>query len=204
MRIRHWVLLFFLAILVLFFLGLSHWTSKGIRPASGGWYVPGRLTLQVTPYLQGDMRWGMDRLGETPATLEEEGCAVTSAAMVLSAYGYDVDPGRLNHFVTSEGGYTPEGWLYWEAAAAYPPSTYEKAYEDEASHFLIDWNLLRKNPVIARVRFPNGITHFVVIVGKEGFDYLIQDPGRDGNKGIYPLKELGVPIEAIRYYRKKI
>ena len=75
-------------------------------------------------------------------------------------------------------------------------------YEDLPSYFLIDSNLLDNNPVIARLRYPNGVTHFVVICGKEGFDYLIRDPGRGGERGIYALKQFGSGIEAIRFYRK--
>jgi len=51
-----------------------------------------------------------------------------------------------------------------------------------------------------RVRLPNGITHFVVIAGKDGFDYLVQDPGGGSVKGLYPLRELGSDIEALRFY----
>ncbi|PYK19983.1 MAG: hypothetical protein DME55_03465 [Verrucomicrobia bacterium] len=51
-----------------------------------------------------------------------------------------------------------------------------------------------------RVRLPNGITHFVVIAGKDGFDYLVQDPGGGSAKGLYPLRELGSDIEALRFY----
>jgi hypothetical protein len=46
----------------------------------------------------------------------------------------------------------------------------------------------------------NGITHFVVIAGKDGFDYLVQDPGGGSAKGLYPLRELGSDIEALRFY----
>ena len=44
--------------------------------------------------------------------------------------------------------------------------------------------------------------HFVVIAGKEGFDYLIRDPGAGGAKGLYPLRDLDSKIEALRYYEK--
>jgi hypothetical protein len=54
--------------------------------------------------------------------------------------------------------------------------------------------------VIVRVRYSSGITHFVVIAGKEGFDYLIRDPGAGAAKGLYPLRELGSNIEALRFY----
>jgi hypothetical protein len=67
---------------------------------------------------------------------------------------------------------------------------------------LIDSNLARGNPVIVRVRFPSGVTHFVVIAGKEGFDYLIRDPAAGAAEGFYPLRELGSDIEALRFYER--
>lgn len=168
----------------------------------GGLYFFGEKVIDVPQFFQGDPRWAADPLGTTPATLGAEGCAVSSAAMVLSSYGADVDPGRLNAFVNTHSGYTPEGWLYWEAAAAYPPALARKAYEDKPSYALIDRNLLAGNPVIIRIRLPGGTTHFVVIVGKRGFDYLIRDPSGAGARGVYPLKDIGRPIEALRFFEK--
>ena len=52
-----------------------------------------------------------------------------------------------------------------------------------------------------RVRQPSGVTHFVVIAGKNGFDYLVRDPGAGSAKGLYPLRELGSDIEALRFYK---
>ena len=52
-----------------------------------------------------------------------------------------------------------------------------------------------------RVRLGSGITHFVVIAGKDGFDYLVRDPGAGSAKGLYPLRELGSDIEALRFYQ---
>ena len=168
----------------------------------GGIYWPGRLELAVPSFAQGDPRWADDPLGPTPATLHDEGCAVTSAAMVLASYGLEVDPGRLNRFLTEHEGFTPQGWLYWEKAAECVPGRCEKAYEDDASYARIDWNLLRGNPVIVRIRFPSGITHFVVIAGKEGWEYLIRDPGAGAARGLYPLSEIASQIEALRYYKQ--
>ena len=55
--------------------------------------------------------------------------------------------------------------------------------------------------MIVRVRLGGGITHFVVIAGKDGFDYLVRDPGAGSAKGLYPLRELGSDIEALRFYQ---
>ncbi len=177
-------------------------TTASPLPPSGGLYFPRTVLNDVPHFAQADKRWANDRLGPTPGTLGAEGCAVVSAAMVLASYGSDLDPGRLNKFLQTNEGFTERGWLYWEKASEYPPVLAEHIYEDDASHFLIDWNLLQGNPVIVRLRFPNGITHFVVIVGKQGYEYLIRDPGPRYEDGLYYLSEFGSPIEALRFYRK--
>ncbi|MFZ4387098.1 MAG: C39 family peptidase [Chthoniobacterales bacterium] len=171
----------------------------------GGLPIPGELVIMVPQFFQGDPRWSDELLGDTPGTLGGEGCAVASASMALGFYGMDVDPGRLNRFLKENKGYEGKAWLRWESVAEFTPDLVEKAYEDLPSYALIDWNLLRGNPVIIRIRRPDGITHFVVIVGKQGFDYLIRDPAGYGTAtsgSVYPLVRLGVPIEALRYYRR--
>lgn len=183
--------------------GAVYWARPHSPLASrGGLYLPWRLELKVPIFAQGDPRWGGDRLGTSAGTLHAEGCAVSSAAMVLASYGIDTDPGRLNRFLTRHGGYVGEGILIWEKAAEYAPNRCAKAYEDDPSFARIDWNLLRGNPVIVRLRFPGGPTHFVVIAGKKGFDYLIRDPGAGARRGLYPLSRITPKIEALRYYRK--
>ena len=176
--------------------------SKGPLSPSGGWYFFRRVELLVPQYFQGDPRWANEPLGPTTGTLGGEGCAVAAAAMVLGSYGVDTDPARLNHFLSANAGYTPQGWLYWEKAAELAPARVRHVYEDAASHYLIDANLRRGNPVIVRLKLPSGINHFVVICGKDGFDYLIRDPASVGAKGVYPLKEYGLRIEALRFYEK--
>jgi hypothetical protein len=120
--------------------------------------------------------------------------------MVLAYYGMDVDPARLNTFLKNGSGYTERGWLYWEAAAEYVPGLIRHAYEDLPSYRLMDWNLMRGNPVIARIRPSGRGTHFVVLVGKEGWEYLAQDPGAGGR--VVPLSSFGSRIEALRFYQR--
>ena len=93
-----------------------------------------------------------------------------------------------------------QGWLYWDRAAWFAPDRVRHVYEDLPSYQLIDSNIAHGNPVIVRVRLGSGITHFVVIAGKDGFDYLVRDPGAGSAKGLYPLRELGSDIEALRFY----
>ncbi len=178
------------------------WNTKAALAPAGGRYFFQRVELPVPLFRQNDPRWGRDRLGPTEASLGAEGCALTSAAMVLASYGIDTDPQRLNRFVTDHDGFTPQGWLYWEAAAALAPDRVRHVYEDLPTYRLIDTQLATGNPVIVRLRALSGTTHFVVLAGKEGYDYLVRDPGAGAGKGLYPLREFGSPIEALRFYRK--
>lgn len=170
--------------------------------SAGGIYFFQKLVLPVPRFAQGDPRWGSDLLGPTENTMGAEGCAVSSAAMVLSFYGVNVDPGRLNDYLGENGGYTPQGWVYWEKAAAFPPTRARHVYEDLPSYYLLDANLWRGNPMIVRVRLASGTSHFVVVVGKEGFHYLIQDPARAGEKGPYRLSSLVSQIDALRFFQR--
>ena len=178
------------------------WTWKRKLPPSGGRYFFHRVELAVPLFRQGDERWSDDPLGGIPdnGTLGGQGCAVAAAAMVLKFYGIDTDPQQLNWFLTSVDGYTERGWVYWERAAWLSPNRVRHVYEDLPSFWLIDSNLARGNPVIVRVRLGGGVTHFVVVAGKDGFDYLVRDPGAGAAKGFYPLRELHSDIEALRFY----
>jgi len=198
-------LLFVIAFLVLLSAVLGvyiDWTWKRKLSPRGGRYFFHRVELAVPSFRQSDEKWGNDPLGgvEANGTLGGEGCAVAAAAMVFKSYGIETDPQQLNWFLTSADGYTENGWLYWDRAAWLAPDRIRHVYEDLPSYQLIDSNIARGNPVIVRVRLQSGVTHFVVIAGKEGFDYLVRDPGGGAAKGFYPLRELGSDIEALRFY----
>ncbi|HPA17277.1 MAG TPA: C39 family peptidase [Verrucomicrobiae bacterium] len=166
--------------------------------AEGGAEFARQIELPVAMLPQGDPRWATEPLGPSRGTLGSEGCAVASAAMVLNFHGAEIDPGRLNRALTAiPGGYTAGGWLYWEKAAEVTRASVAHAYEGPPRHRLIDRNLARGNPVIARVRMPTGTTHFVVICGKDKDQYIIRDPGA---RHAPRLSDLQAPVEAIRYY----
>ncbi len=198
-------LLFVVAFLVLLSAVLGvyiDWTWKRKLSPRGGRYFFHRVELAVPSFRQSDEKWGDDPLGgvEANGTLGGEGCAVAAAAMVFQSYGIAIDPQQLNWFLTATDGYTENGWLYWDRAAWFAPDRVRHAYEDLPSYQLIDSNIARGNPVIVRVRLQSGVTHFVVIAGKDGFDYLVRDPGAGAAKGFYPLRDLGSDIEALRFY----
>ena len=203
-----WLLAGFFALTLLGVAGFAWklwpvYSEKRKLAPSGGLYFPTRVEIPVPLFSQGDPTWGRDALGPSDQTMGEAGCAVTSAAMVLRFYGVDTDPGRLNAYCDAHGGYTSQGWLYWEKAAETAGGSVRHAYEDLPSYWLLDSNLLRGNPVIVRVRLANGITHFVVVMGKEGYDYLIRDPAGAGRtRGVYPLKDYHSDVEALRFYER--
>ncbi len=140
---------------------------KHVISSSGGHYFVHRVEIPVPVFSQDDPRWTLELLGPTFDTVGQAGCAITSAAMVLSAYGVDTDPSRLNQYLSTHAGYTENGWVYWEKAAEVAPgSQVEKAYEDLPPYTLIDDTLLKGNPVIVRLKLHNGTSPFVVVVGK--------------------------------------
>ncbi len=179
------------------------WNWKRPLSPRGGRYFFHRVELPVPSFRQSDERWSDDPLGGVPdnGTLGGQGCAVAAAAMVFKFYGIETDPQQLNWFLTAVDGYTDRGWLYWDRAAWLAPDRVRHVYEDLPSYQLIDSNLAHGNPVIVRVRLANGITHFVVVAGKDVFDYLVRDPGGGAAKGFYPLRELHSDIEALRFYQ---
>ena len=180
----------------------AFWNWPHVISSSGGRYFVQRTEIPVVPFQQQDPRWSDQLLGPGIDTIGQAGCALASAAMILATYGVDTDPARLNSFLDANQGYTDRGWLYWErAAAAAPGGQVEKAYEDPPSYGLIDRSLLAGNPVIVRLTLRDGTTHFVVVVGKQGWDYLIRDPARPPAWGVYPLRELTSRIEALRFFR---
>ncbi len=177
------------------------WSIKGAIQPSGGRYFHRRVELRVPSFVQRDARWRHEPLGSMRITMGTNGCAVASAAMVLASYGFDVDPQRLNRFLDANNGYTAQGGLHWEAAAEYDPGKVHKAYEGLPTYDLIDSNLASGNPVIVRVATKGG-PHFVVIAGKEGFDYLTRDPGTGAALGLYPLRMFRTQIDALRIYER--
>jgi hypothetical protein len=189
--------------LLLLTLIITLWFWRGAISGRGGIPILGRFEIPVEPFFQDDPRWNQEQLGTSNDTIGSAGCALSAVAMVLRFYGVDVDPKKLNDYLIEHNGYEREAWIKWEVAATFPPNKAIHRYEDYPSYGLIDWNLLWGNPVIIRIHRVTGKTHFLLLVGKQGFDYLTLDPAEKGRSGVYPFYELGTPIEALRFYQKK-
>src|SRR5260221_163230 len=104
--------------------GSIYYFGKREISASGGLYFLSRLELNVPRFAQADPRWADDLLGRTDSTMGGEGCAVSSAAMVLAYYGVNIDPGGLNTFLTNNGGLTyPRSAPFGKASPFSPPES---------------------------------------------------------------------------------
>jgi hypothetical protein len=72
-------------ILLLLAAGASiYYFGKREISAKGGLYFVSRAELNVPRFAQADPRWADDPLGATDSTIGGEGCALSSAAMVLA------------------------------------------------------------------------------------------------------------------------
>lgn len=120
-----------------------------------------------------------DHLGNSGYTVAQKGCGLTSLAMVFKRYRIDTDPAKLNEALKKHGGFSGAllAWSNKKAfkAAGVPeiesltrvntaaPENYRKEIDDE---------LDKGRPVIAYLNSE----HYVVVTGREGNKYFINDP----------------------------
>ncbi len=162
----------------------------------------GRFHLSETPFfLQTDSRWATDEIGGSRETLRAVGCTICSVSMALAHHGIELMPNQLNEKLKARGGYTEQGWLKWNKIAELTDKKIRIEIPEKLTHEAIDKALQAKQPVIAKVFLNRIITHWVLIVGKSGQEYLIKDPLGDG-KSLDTLSKFGSDIYAIRIVSK--
>jgi hypothetical protein len=110
------------------------------------------------------------------------GCALTSVAMLLSGHGYSETPKSLNQKLKNVDGFVSAG-IRWGAVSQIYPNVTLKAFipcsTSDAPLAQIDAAIAAGQPAIVQVdRSPaEGIqTHWVVLYGRQGDDYLMLDP----------------------------
>ncbi len=165
-------------------------------PARGG--EPMTLSTIATPhFLQRDPRWENETIGGTGERLARVGCTVCSLAMALHRYGVETTPKELNDFLKNNNGYTLRGWLRWNAVSNFTGGSVALDYLGAPAFTRLDAALRNERPVIAKVYINRIIPHWVLLVGKEGNEYLMRDPLGDG-KTVRRLSEYRSRIYAIR------
>lgn len=70
-------------------------------------------------YSQRDPRWAADVLGTGEITIGAAGCLLTCAAGLLAEAGVGTDPGRLNRWLTANGGYVDDNLFVFQSIAAF-------------------------------------------------------------------------------------
>ena len=115
-------------------------------------------------YNQRDSQWGTIGIGGSSYSVAEYGCLISSIAMISTHYGKKLTPGDIainpNYFVPGTG------YIY-HSAEGMPFSI------STASASQLD-SLLSSGPVIAGLY--SGPDHFIVILKREGNDYIMHDP----------------------------
>lgn len=174
-------------------------TSETNQP-KGGVEDKGAAALPgLVPYFsQCDSAWGNIILGTcTQYTICEQGCAISSVAMVFKYFGISTDPAKINEWLKANGGYYSGCLINWATAANLAPDrlTWVARVDSE------DWSRLRYEldsgyPVILEVPFSYG-QHFVVATGYSGDTVFINDPYYSSRT---TLDSYGNHFEGLRIY----
>ena len=142
------------------------------------------MPFKLVYHSQQDPQWKQDILGfgDPGDTIGYVGCALTSVAMLLSGHGYAETPKTLNQKLKNVSGFVSAG-IRWGAVSQIYPNVTLKAFipcsTSDAPLAQIDAAIAAGQPAIVQVdRSPaDGIqTHWVVLYGKKGDDYLMLDP----------------------------
>lgn len=138
------------------------------------------------PLSQRDSLWANQRLGHagSPKTIGEWGCLLTCYAMFANSCGHEVTPAQLNHAMVTRGGFIDRYVTKWNALTEVYNSIIYNGKMDQSPQVprYIDASLNAGNPVSVMVDFTRDTPytandqHWVLIVGKDGDDYRINDP----------------------------
>jgi len=152
--------------------------------------VPPVAVLPVPFYGQTlEWPWGGDFMGNARALVADNGCVMTSTAMILSYEGIDVDPRALDRALVAAKAYLPMsfqgealGNMGFNVSAI--PSVFPRIgsvrtrtpVKDEADLEFVRAAIRAKRPALLLVMSRRGFSHAVVAVGTRGRDIVINDP----------------------------
>lgn len=155
------------------------------------------ITIRGIPYyLQNDPQWAAESVGGSNEQMASVGCTVSALAMGLTAVGHPVDPLTLSRDLKQRGGFTANGFVIWRTVSEITGGRV-KVELPALSHEAIDAELVKSRPVIAKILLQDRIQHWVLVVGKQGTDYLVMDP-LNGEKTLLRLSDRSSAIHAIR------
>ena len=183
--------------------GFKWWTARNtparVISASGGERMSIRLKTSEH-YLQTDPRWAAETIGGSGEPIRNVGCTICSAATALTAIWPAITPQELNDQLKTNDGYTADGWLIWGAIKK-SNSAVKADVISHPSHTILDSALADGDFPLVKFWLPGGIPHWVVLVGKDGTEYLALDPYvGDGEK---KLSNLTNQIDSVRVIRRR-
>ncbi len=158
------------------------------------------LLLPVPDLKQHDPRWAETPIGGSQEPLREVGCALCSSAMLFAFHGILLPPDELNQRLQEVDGFTDQGRLKWDSLVELSAGRLHLDYVGSPSHERIDRCLRERVPVLAKTPLGSTAGHWVLIVGKRGDDYLVNDPLAEGPEPVL-LSALSTEISSIRVLR---
>ena len=142
------------------------------------------MSFKLVYLSQQDPKWKSEVLGfgDPEDTIGYVGCALTSVAILLSGHGYSETPKTLNQKLKNVQGFVSAAIRWGSVSQVYPNVTVRSnitCTTSPAPLELIDAAIAAGQPAIVQVDSSpaSGIqTHWVVLYGKKGDDYLMLDP----------------------------
>lgn len=140
------------------------------------------MAFKLVYHAQNDSKWGSDPLGFGTTNLLQEGCAVSSVAMLLSGYGYNETPGSLNKKLKASQGFSKSNIVWQTISQLYPQVKFIKTVRCEGTDAPlgeINNYLDRGLPVVVGVDTSpvEGFqSHYVLLYARAGNDYRMLDP----------------------------
>lgn len=140
------------------------------------------MAFKLVYLAQNDPKWGSDPLGFGTTTLLQEGCAVSSVAMLLSGYGFNETPASLNKKLKAGQGFSKSNIVWQAISQLYPQVKFIKTVRCEGTDAPlgeINGYLDKGLPVVVGVDTSpvEGFqSHYVLLYAREGNDYRMLDP----------------------------
>lgn len=174
--------------------------SRAGVPSTGGRALDIPAIEHVPYFLQKDRSWASGRLGTGGSTMGGEGCTVCCVAMGVSALGRPMNPGEVRAALERTGGFTDSGLLVWSAVGRITDGAV-RVEIPRLSHAVIDTELSEGRPVLAHIMLGETYPHWVLIVGKDGQEYLVMDP-LNPMRIVARMSDIAPAIRSIRVLRR--
>jgi len=172
--------------------GLSPWADEA---------VPRFILAAETIYLQADPQWAHEKIGGSGEELRAVGCTNCCLCMALAQHGIVLNPAELNQKLIQADGYTERGWINWDTLRDISQKRVRIDIPENPTHRDINAALAAGNPILVKILYRPGVLHWVLLVGRDGREYLMKDPLGDG-KNVGVLSAYHSDILSVRIVAK--